>query len=63
MKYDERGNVIEVSFYGVDRKPILVADGYAKIENKYDERGNIIKSIFYGINGKPLPSKSDPKPK
>ena len=45
--------MIEATIYGVDGKPCLSNDGYAKFTAKYDDRGNQIETAFYGVDGKP----------
>lgn len=56
--YDERGNMTEVAYFGVDGKPVLSKDGYAKFTSVYDERGNELEIAFFGINNEPVLSGS-----
>ena len=39
--------MIEVTFFGVDGKPCLHRDGFAKILYEYDDQGNEIKKSYY----------------
>jgi serine/threonine protein kinase len=50
--YDERDNVIELACYGLDGKPVLHADGYAKLSRVYDARDNVIEESYFGVDGR-----------
>ena len=52
--YDERGNLIKVSFLGRDGEPVLHRDGIAGWDAEYDERGNEVKRSFFGVDGEPV---------
>ena len=52
-KYDERGNLVERVYFGIDGKPCMRKDGFAKIEYKYDDCGNIVEVAYFGTDGKP----------
>jgi hypothetical protein len=43
----------EESYFGIDGKPCLHKDGYAKLTQVHDERGNLIGQSFLGVDGKP----------
>ena len=47
------GNVVRVSFCGIDGKPSLHRNGYARVEWTYDERGNTTSQSYYGLDGRP----------
>ena len=49
----KHGNMVEAACFGIDGKPCLHKDGYAKFTDKYDERGNVIEEAYFGIDGKP----------
>ena len=51
--FDDRGNCIEVAYYGVDGNPCLNNDGVAKATAKYDDRGNQFETAYYGVDGNP----------
>jgi len=54
-KYDERGNKIEESYYGLNDEAVInTQHGLHKIISKYDERGNKIEESYYGINNEPV---------
>ena len=54
-EYDERGNVIKISYYGIDGKPrISIPDGFAGVEQTYDEHGRMLSKRFLGTDGKPM---------
>ena len=47
-----RGNITESAYYGLDGKPALHKDGYARSTRAYDARGNLIEESFFGLDGK-----------
>ena len=49
----EGGNLVRVSYYGLDEKLCLHKEGYASVEWMYDERGNQTSASCYGVDGKP----------
>jgi S1-C subfamily serine protease len=51
-KYDDRGNVTERAYFGVDGLPCLRKDGYHKDVKKYDEHGNVTERSIFGTDGK-----------
>ncbi len=59
VKYDQWGNMSEVSCYDGHGKPRLSADGFFMVKAKYDRRGNIIVQEYTGTDGKPICSKSN----
>ena len=58
-EYDQQGKRIVETHLGLDRKPTLLADGYATLKSTYDARGNETRRRFYGVNGEPVLSKKD----
>ena len=50
---DNRGNVQEMWFYGLDGKLNEINEGYAGVKLNYDSIGNIIEYVTYGIDQKP----------
>jgi hypothetical protein len=40
--------------FGVDGKPALHKDGYARFTRVYDARGNVIVTACFGVDGKPV---------
>ncbi|MBR1979625.1 MAG: toll/interleukin-1 receptor domain-containing protein, partial [Akkermansia sp.] len=56
-EYDSRGNVVKVTFLGVDGKPCLHKDGIAGMTAEYDSRGNVVKVTSLGVDGKPCLNK------
>jgi eukaryotic-like serine/threonine-protein kinase len=51
--YDERGNCVEVEYYGADGQRCLIKDGYAKFMSDYDDRGNEVKVACFGLRDEP----------
>ena len=49
--YDECGNLIRRSYFGIDGKPVQHVDGNAGFACVYDERGNMIRQSFFGTDG------------
>ncbi len=54
-KYDDLGNQIECSYWGVDNKPRITAKNIFKFTAKYDGT-NQIEIQYFGIDGKPCNS-------
>lgn len=52
-KNDEKGNVIEVWYYGLNDELIECKEGNAGFKAEYDSKGNMIQQVFYGIDGNP----------
>ena len=52
--YDERGYKIGLEYYGLDGKPCLTKNGYAKVAAKYNERGDEIEEAWFDESGNPL---------
>ena len=57
-KYNERGRLIELSFFDTEEKPCLNNKGYAKVSYGYDEWGNVTEILFLGVDGKPCTDSS-----
>jgi TPR repeat protein len=49
--YDEFGYRNSFSLYGVDGKPTLNNEGFAKAVIKHDSRGNIVEDKSFGVDG------------
>ena len=47
MKYDDRGNLIELAFFNKDDKPYTIPRIYHKYKAKYDDNDNIIEEGYY----------------
>jgi hypothetical protein len=54
--YDERGYLVVQEYRGIDGKPCLVRNGYAKVTAKYDERGHEIEEAWFDESGNPIAS-------
>ncbi len=48
--YDQRDNLIEQTYFGTDRQPLLV-DGYATIKRSYDQHDYVIRDSYYDTEG------------
>jgi hypothetical protein len=58
-RYDERGNLLEQTNFGVDGRPTPRAiDGVARITWIFDERGNKVEEAYFGVYGKPTLAKN-----
>jgi len=53
--YDERGNAIEMAFFGVDGKPCRLKDGVARLTITYDERDNVGGAARFDEDGRLIP--------
>ena len=51
---DERGNQVELAFFGAEGTPLLRAGGYFKWADKYDDRGNRIELAWFGVHEEPV---------
>ena len=52
LRYDERGNEVEKSYFDVEGKPTLDKEyGIARYSMSYDERGNKIAEDNFGLDG------------
>ncbi len=58
VKYDQWGNVSEISCYDGYGHPRLSSDGYFAQKTEYDRRGNIVRQEYVGVDGKPIMNKS-----
>lgn len=59
VKYDQWGNMAEVSCYDGYGKPRLTSDGFFSRKTQYDRRGNVTHEEFVGMDGKLICSKSN----
>lgn len=51
-KYDEQGNMIEITYIGAEEQPILLSvSGYARVVYNRYENGTIISTQFYDTEG------------
>ena len=46
-RFDERGKQVEEAYFGLDGKPMLHKDGYARWTARYDERGNRVERALF----------------
>jgi len=49
---DDRGNILEQAFFGLDGQPKLAKGGYAKVTQAFDDRGNVVEVITFGLDGR-----------
>ena len=56
FEYDDRGNKIQETYYGVDDIIMACADGYAIRRIEYDDAGNRTKALYYDAAGNLLES-------
>ena len=54
-KYDQRGNLIEMSFWGKDGKAVANNDKAHRRVQEFDQMNRIIQQWNYGVDGKPSP--------
>lgn len=59
VKYDQWGNMAEISCYDGYGKPRLSSDGFFAQKSEYDRRGNILVQEYIGVDGKPIISKNN----
>lgn len=59
VKYDQWGNMAEISCYDGYGNPRLSSDGFFTLKYEYDRRGNILVQEYIGVDGKPVCSKSN----
>ena len=52
--YDENGNKLTESFFGVDGSPILGSKCCAGIQYTYNEKNKCTKEVYVGVDGKPV---------
>ena len=57
-KYDEHGNQVEESYFGVDGRPVLEKNGVAHVMMGYDDRGFRSEGAFFEVDGKPTLNKN-----
>jgi hypothetical protein len=50
-KYDQRGNLIETAYWGLDGRPAEDANRVARTTSEYDEHGNVTNSTQYDATG------------
>jgi YD repeat-containing protein len=55
-KYDDRGNMIEVAYFGTEGKPRLTNEKIAKIKYEFNARSQEVGRAFFGVDDKPTPS-------
>lgn len=58
VKYDQWGNIAEISFYDGYGNPRLGSDGYFKMINNYDKRGNLVYMECLDVDGNLVMSRS-----
>ncbi len=52
-EYNDRGDIIKRSYYGIDKKPCKIDEGWSSATYEHDPFGNIVKQCFFGVDGKP----------
>ncbi|MGB2739424.1 MAG: PEGA domain-containing protein [Cognaticolwellia sp.] len=57
VTYDAFGKSNSLSFYGVDGKPTLNNEGFAKVAVKNNSRGHKVEVKFFGSDGSLIPGK------
>ena len=57
ITYDEFGKSNSLSFYGVDGKPTLNNEGFAKVAIKNNSRGHKVEVKSFGVDGALIPGK------
>ncbi len=53
--YDDRGNLTEQTYFGVDDKPMLGPQQFATLKLRYNDRGLLTESLMFGVDGAPTP--------
>ena len=56
-RYDERGNIIESSWWGINGQSATAADGTHRWVKEYNLLDQLVHDVSYGINGDPILSK------
>lgn len=51
MKYDDRDNVIELSYFNAKGTPTVCESGFHKLLMKYNSNNQCVQDEFYGTNG------------
>ncbi len=51
-KYDDRGNMVELAYFGVDGKPVADADGVSRTMWTFDDADRYLTWRCYGADGK-----------
>ena len=52
MLYDDAGNEVRCSYFGVDDLPILNKNGFAEVRREYGKNGKELRTSYFGVNGK-----------
>lgn len=56
-RYDGRGNLLRVGYYGTDDRPTLTQDSwgsYSSVSYAYDERNKLTQMRFFDADGQPI---------
>lgn len=53
-KYDLEGNMLQMSFYGVNNELTVASIGFAHVEQRFNNLGQLTYQAFFGKNMKPL---------
>ena len=56
--FDRWGNETAQTYYGVDGRPAVTREGYARLSATFDERGDNIEIAFYDAEGRPALDKN-----
>jgi hypothetical protein len=50
-EFDQHGNLVQVSYLGPHREPIVSREGLAKITHAYDAQNREVERTYYGLDG------------
>src|SRR5207248_6868322 len=48
LRYDDRGNMIDLLYLDADGRPQLQPDGYSRVTCRYDDRGRVVGEAYLG---------------
>jgi serine/threonine-protein kinase len=54
LKYDDRGLVVEESYFDTNDNPVLLSDGYATVRYARDRSGDVTAESYLGRRGEPV---------
>jgi hypothetical protein len=52
-RYDDKGNVTELAYFGLDNKPCLDMFKIHRYTNRFDDKGRQLEAAYFGTDGKP----------
>lgn len=53
LEYNNSGQMIRESFYGLNNEPVVSSAGYASYSREFDERKRLVGLYYYDVYGKP----------